>query len=119
MLQNRSKVLFICASISTVYILYLAGDYLLKSTVSPYTLSFIISTAFMPGYILFIAIGTALCWVGFFARDVYFILLGLIVFSIAAVFFFFYILFALPIIILAYIGFANQKKINNRLSIVF
>jgi hypothetical protein len=118
MLKNRSKVLFIGAVISTAYILCLAGNYLLKSAVSPYTLSFIVNTAFMPEYILFMAIGTALCWTGFFTRDAYFILLGSILFSIAAVFFFFYISAALPIIVLAYIGFANQKKINSRVSII-
>ncbi|MFA6809217.1 MAG: hypothetical protein WCR27_09530 [Eubacteriales bacterium] len=114
MFKNRSKVLFICAILGTIYTVYLIvyfagtmGD--LNSTDE---LGGALATALVMPHMVAMALGTIFSWLGFFLKKSWAALVGAILYCVAAVVFIMYAMFCIPMIVLGFIGFVKQKKMQ-------
>lgn len=110
----RSKMLFVANVLATVYAIYLVtyfgGETLGADGVE--VISGAIATALvMPHMVMFI-IGAAFGWVGVIARKSWGALVAAILYSVGTMFFFMYAMFGIPILVLGFIGYAKQKKLN-------
>ena len=111
-LENRSIVLGISALITLIYVIYLVSYFYGTINVSEGSeqLGGMIATAMVTPYMLFMLIGTIFLTLGFFLKKNWAALVGAILVSVAAVLFIAYIVLSLIIVILAWIGYAMQKK---------
>jgi hypothetical protein len=115
MFQNRSKLSFISLVLAIAYaiyaISYFAGVNANAGTDSEAIGAGIATLLVMPS--IFIAgIGVILGLIGFFNRSTGLQLTAAILYSVAALFFILYALFLVPSIVLAFMGWNQQKKIN-------
>lgn len=118
MFEKRSKLIFISAIIATLYsiivILYFIAMYNESATSSSSSGGgFVILLLSIPTIAM--VIGTLLNWLGFWYKKpaialisaiIYFQIAGIIAFTEFAV-------YLIPIIVLGFVGYINQKKINN------
>lgn len=115
MFKNRSKVLFVCAVLATVYSLYLIiyfGSSFVTSN-SAEVIGGVIATALVTPHMVLMSLGAIFSWLGFFLRKSWCALVGAILYFVAALIFMLYAPFCIPIIILGFFGFAKQRKILN------
>jgi len=115
MFKNRSKAAFIGALLGTAYavysIVYWAG--VNSSTASDgEALGAALATAFVFPHMLVTVLGAIFALIGFFTRKAGLTLTGAILFAVAAVLFFLYAAFLIPSIVLGFVGYSNQKKLN-------
>lgn len=113
-MKTRSKVLIIATLLATLYAIYLYC-YFVGGTMSADGAEAIggaIATALVTPHMAMIAIGAIFGWVGVFTKATWAALVGAILYSVGAVLFFMYIMFSGPILILGFIGYSNQKKLN-------
>lgn len=113
MFEKRSKVLFACALLATIYVVYLI-IYFTKSMASSDELEALgagLATAMVTPHIICMALGAIFSWVGFFLRKTWGALVGAILFCVGTVLFLLYFMFGIPLIILGFVGYANQKKL--------
>ena len=113
MFKNRSKVLFACAILATAYSLYLIIYFYstMTSSDSAEALGGAIATALVTPHIVLMSLGTIFSWIGFFLRKSWGALVGAILYCVAALVFMMYAMFCIPMIVLGFLGFANQRKI--------
>ena len=113
MFKNRSKVLFACAILATAYSLYLIIYFYstMTSSDSAEALGGAIATALVTPHIVLMSLGTIFSWIGFFLRKSWGALVGAILYCVAALVFMMYAMFCIPMIVLGFVGFANQRKI--------
>lgn len=114
MFEKRSKVLFACALLATAYAIYLIVYFggSMSSDSDADAISGAIATALVTPHMVVMAIGAVFCWIGFFLRKNWGALVGAILFCVGLVLFIPYFMFSIPLIILGFIGFAKQRKIN-------
>lgn len=118
MFKGRSKAAFIAAVIGLAYSLYLVvywSDVAASSTASGDSVEAIaggIATVLVFPHMLVTILATIFAIIGFFVRKTGLILTGAILFSVAALLFLLYAVFLIPSIVLGFVGYANQKKIN-------
>lgn len=112
MFKNRSKVLFVATILATLYVLYLmiyfGGS--MTSTDSAEAIGGAIATALVTPHMVVIGIGAVFAWISFFAKNSWGALVGAILYCCGALLFLLYAVFSIPLIILGFIGYANQKK---------
>lgn len=115
MFNNRSRILFTSSIIATAYIIYLIVYFYngMQSNDSAEAIGGAIATVLVTPHILMIGLGTIFGWLGFFLRKSGFALVSAILFSVGALIFLMYAPICIPIIVLGFIGYANQKKLNN------
>lgn len=111
----RSKMLSFATIIATVYAIYLI-TYFSGSTINAENgaeaAGGAIATALvMPHMIMFI-IGAVFGWIGVLAKKSWAALIAAILYSVGTVLFPLYFMFGVPILILGFIGYAMQKKLN-------
>jgi len=113
MLKNRSKVLLISSVLATLYVIYLINYFgnSIGNLDSGEELSGAIATALVTPHMTMIGIGAIFSWLGFFFKKSWAALVGAILYCVGALLFIMYIIFCIPLIILGFIGYANQKKI--------
>ena len=114
MFEKRSKVLFVCAILATLYVIYLI-TYFAGSTTSEDAAEAIggaIATALVMPHMLIMAMGTIFVWIGFSLKKDWGALVGSILYCLGMVLFPLYFMFTIPLIILGFVGFSKQKKIK-------
>ena len=113
-MKNRSKMLAVATILATAYAIYLIC-YFVGGTASSDGINVlagaIATTLVMPHMILFL-IGAIFGWIGLFFKKSWSALVSAILYSTGTLFFLAYAMFGVPILILGFIGYAKQKKIN-------
>lgn len=110
----RSKILFIANLLATIYTIYLI-TYFTNGTLNADgtdALAGAIASALVFPHIFMIALGAVFGWLGFFIKKSWSALVAAILYSVGALFFLMYAMFSIPILILGFIGYAKQKKLN-------
>ena len=116
MFKNRSKVLFVCNILATIYVIYLLCYFLGSTASSDSTeaLGGAIATAIVMPHMFLMLLGAIFGWLGFCMRKNWGALVGAILYCVGAFMFLLYAMFSIPIIILGFIGYSNQKKLNDK-----
>lgn len=115
MFKNRSKAAFVGAVIGVAYavysVVYWAGA---TSDLGNDAEAFgaAIAAALVLPHMLITVLGAIFAVIGFFTRKAGLTLTAAILFAVAAVLFLLYAAFLIPSIVLGFVGYANQKKIN-------
>lgn len=118
MFEGRSKAAFVAALLGLAYSIYsvvywagVAG----ASVTAQDTAEAIgagLATALVFPHMLVTILATIFAVIGFFVRKTGLILTGAILFSVAALLFLVYAVFLIPSIVLGFVGYSKQKKIN-------
>lgn len=115
MFEKRSKVVFASGIISTIYLIYIISYFVginNNPSDSSEALGAGIATALVLPHMLLLLIGVVFNWVGFATRKTGLILTGAILYCVSAVLFLIYAIFLIPSIVLGFVGYSKQKKIN-------
>lgn len=118
MFEGRSKAAFVAALLGVAYsiysVVYWAGvaGASVSTQDSAEAIGAGIATALVFPHMLVTVLATIFAVIGFFIRKTGLILTGAILFSVAALLFLLYAVFLIPSIVLGFVGYANQKKIN-------
>lgn len=117
MFKMRSKILFISVLLATLYTIYLVIYFTGAITGAKESTEAIgagIATALVTPHMFIMGLGMIFGWLGFGLKAVWGALTGAILYAVSAILFIPYIILCFPIIILGFVGFAMQKKINNK-----
>ena len=117
-MKKRSKMLCIATALTTAYAIYLICYFngAMSSADETEALAGAIATALVTPHMVLMALGAVFGWVGVFLRASWSALVAAILYTVGAVLFIAYIMFSAPILILGFIGYAKQKKINKKLA---
>ena len=117
-MKKRSVILIIATILATAYTTYLLCYFIGGTVTSDGTeaLSGAIATALVMPHAILLLIGAVFGWIGTLAKKAWAALVAAILYSVAAVMFLAYFMFSVPILILGFIGYANQKKINKKVA---
>lgn len=117
MFKNKSKALFVCAILATVYVIVLMiyfgnsmGD--LNSSEE---IGGAIATALVTPHMIVIGIGAIFSWIGFFSTESWPALVGAILYCVGTLLFIIYALFCIPMIILGFVGYSKQKRMLKKI----
>lgn len=114
MLKKTSKVWLFSTALSTAYLIYLLVSFstldLDNENVSAIYEIFIV---LLIPHIITVSLAVFLAWIAVFTQKPTIALISTLLYFIAAVLFLLYAIFLIPSIILGFIGFFNQKKIND------
>ncbi len=116
MFKDRSKALFASSLLATIYVIYLIVYFTgsMGDLDSAEELGGAIATALVAPHMIIMGVAAIFSWVGFFTRKTWAALVGAILFCVGALVFLLYALFCIPLIILGFIGYSKQKKMNNK-----
>ena len=116
MFKNRSKVLFIGALLATMYTIYLMAHFgsSMASSDSAEAIGGAIATVLVTPHMLLTGLGAIFSWIGFGIKKNWGALVGAILYSVGAILFIPYAMFSIPLIVLGFVGYAKQKKINKK-----
>ncbi len=109
-------MLIIATILSTAYAVYLIY-YFVGGTMAASGTEAIaggIATALITPHMLMFLIGAIFGWVGIIFKKSWGALVAAILYSVGTLLFLAYAMFGIPILILGFIGYANQKKLNKR-----
>ena len=114
MFKNRSKVLFVATVLSILYVVYVFSS--LASSASSATsdaemVGTGLAAAILMPHIISMGLGAVFCALGFGLAKSWGALVGSILFCVGLVLMPLYFMFALPLIILGFIGYSKQKSI--------
>lgn len=110
----RSKILFVASAFATLYTLYLItyfGNGTLN-TDGAKAVGGAIATALVTPHMIMFLIGAVFGWIGFIAKKSWAALVAAILYSVGTLFFLLYAMFGVPILVLGFIGYNKQKKLN-------
>ena len=115
-MRKRSIALAIATIAATVYMIYLFCYFIggLTSATGTELVGGAIATALVTPHTIMFAIGVVFGWLGFLFKKSWAALVAAILYSVGTLFFLAYIMFGAPILILGFIGYANQKKLNKK-----
>ena len=114
MFEKRSKVLFVCGILAAIYAVYLIV-YFAGATDSEDAAEAIggaIATAIVMPHMIVMTLGAIFTWLGFCLRKNWGALVGAILYCVGLFLFPPYFMFSIPLIILGFVGFSKQKKLN-------
>lgn len=115
MFKKRSKALFVGALLITIYVIYLIIHFGSSIFVDDgaEALGGALATALVTPHMFVLALGALFAWIGFFARKSWAALVAAILYCVGALLFMLYMFFVIPSIILGFVGYAKQKKLNS------
>ncbi|MBE7012614.1 MAG: hypothetical protein E7416_00845 [Ruminococcaceae bacterium] len=114
-MTKRSKCLFVATALATCYAIYLIS-YFFGTTASSEGAEAVggaIATALVMPHMIMFLIGAVFGWIGVFAKKTWAALVGAILYSVGTLMFMMYFMFGVPILVLGFIGYSKQKKLNN------
>ena len=113
-MEKRSKVLLIATALATIYAVYLISYFFGETANAEGTeaVGGAIATALVMPHMIMFLIGAVFGWIGVLARKNWAALVGAILYSVGTMFFLMYAMFGVPILILGFIGYSKQKKLN-------
>lgn len=113
--RKRSIVLIISVIIAVAYSAYLCayfGGLVSDAAGFVNTSSSLFATALITPHAILIGMGSVFGLLGFFLKANWAALVAAILYTVGTFFFLPYFMFGAPILILGFIGYANQKKLN-------
>lgn len=115
MFEKRSKALFVCSILATIYVVYLIVYFggAMGDLNSAEEFGGAIATALVTPHMVIMGTGTIFSWIGFYARKPWAALVSAILYCVGALAFIMYIFFCVPMIILGFVGYSKQKKLLN------
>lgn len=116
-MKKRSTALIIATVLSTVYAIYLFCYFIggtASSNDAAEAIGGAIATALVTPHASLFLIGAIFGWLGVFLKKAWAALVAAILYAVGMFLFMVYIMFAAPIMILGFIGFANQSKLNKK-----
>lgn len=116
-MRKRSIILSLATILSTAYTVYLFYYFVGGTATASGTeaLSGAIATALIMPHTIMFLIGAVFGWIGFLFKKSWSALVAAILYSVGTFLFLVYAMFGIPILVLGFIGYANQKKINKKL----
>lgn len=116
MFKNRSRALFVCAVLATIYVIYLMSYFgsAMGDLNSAEEVGGAVATALVAPHMVVIGIGAIFSWIGFIGRKSWGALVGAILYCVGAILFILYAFYSIPLIILGFVGYSKQKKINKQ-----
>lgn len=114
-MKQKNIPLWISTILATAYAIYLIAYFYGVNANADGAIEQIggaLATALVTPHIVMIAMGVIFSWLGIFLRASWSALVAAILYAVASVIFMVYIMFAAPIMIIAFVGYAKQKKIN-------
>ena len=120
MLKERSKMILVSVILATAYFIYLLCYFSgiisqVDSGSGAKAVAGALATALVMPHMIAIGVGAVFAWVGFFLKANWATLVGAILYAVSAVLFLPYFMFSVPILILGFIGYSMQKKINQQI----
>jgi len=115
MFKNRSKTAFIAAVLGVAYAIYSVVYWSGASagvTDDAEAIGAALATVLVLPHMLLTVLASIFAVIGFFIRKPGLILTGAILFAVAAALFLLYAVFLIPSIVLGFVGYSKQKKIN-------
>lgn len=109
-MRKRSMALTVATVLSTAYTVYLLV-YFIGGMAS---VSGAIAGALVTPHTILFLIGAVFGWIGLLAKKSWAALVAAILYSVGTLLFLAYIMFGGPILIMGFVGYANQKKINKK-----
>ncbi|NFG95638.1 benzylsuccinate synthase [Clostridium sporogenes] len=116
MFKKRSKAFFTSIILATIYLIYIISYFygILGDGDTAEQIGSGLATALVTPHIIVLAISVMFGWLAFGLSSSGFALTASILYTVAGVMFIPYIFFVIPSIILGFVGYANQKNINNK-----
>ncbi len=117
-MRKRSIMLWIATIFASAYSVYLICYFVGGTASSSGTeaLGGAIATALVTPHMIMFLIGAIFGWIGIFVKKSWAALVAAILYSVGTILFLLYAMFGAPILILGFIGYANQKKLNKKIA---
>ncbi len=114
-MKGRSKTLFVGTGLATIYVIYLISYFFggVASSDGAEAIGGAIATALVMPHMIMFLIGAVFGWLGLLCKKSWAALVGAILYSVGTLMFLAYAMFGVPILILGFVGYSKQKKINN------
>lgn len=114
--KKRSLLLLITTVLATAYTIYLFCYFsgAVSGTEGAEQAGAAIATALVTPHAIMMGLGAVLGWLGYGLKASWGALVAAILYTVGAVMFIAYIMFALPIMVLGFVSYANQKKLNKK-----
>lgn len=108
-MKKRSVLLLIATLIATVYCIYIVIYFMggVDETAGA------IAGLIVAPHMICVALGVLFGWIGYLSRLSGFALASAIMYCVAALLFVMYAFFLVPSIVLGFVGYGRQKKLNN------
>ncbi len=115
-MRKRSILLTVATVLASAYAVYLFCYFVGGTAAASGTdaISGAIATALVTPHAVTVLIGAVFGWLGVFAKKSWAALVAAILYSVATLLFLAYAMFTIPLLILGFIGYANQKKLNKK-----
>ena len=113
-MKKRSLLLLITTALATVYTIYLFVYFggAVSGSEGTEQVGAAIASALVTPHAILMGLGAVFGWLGYGLKASWGALVAAILYAVGMVLFIAYIMFALPIMVLAFISYANQKKLN-------
>ena len=111
----RSKMLCAATVLATLYTAYLIsyfGGSLAGAEDAAEAVGGAIATALITPHMIMFLIGAVFGWIGFLVKKSWAALVAAILYSVGTLFFLAYFMFGVPLLVLGFVGYAKQKKLN-------
>lgn len=114
-MKNRSKCLFVATALATIYVVYLITYFFgaVSSAEGAEAVGGAIATALVMPHMIMFLIGAVFGWIGVICKTTWAALVGAILYAVGTLLFLAYFMFGVPILVLGFVGYSKQKKINN------
>lgn len=116
-MKNRSKCLFVATALATVYAIYLIS-YFFGATANAEGAEAVggaIATALVMPHMIMFLIGAIFGWIGVLGKKTWAALVGAILYAVGTLFFLAYFMFGVPLLVLGFVGYSKQKKLNKKI----
>ncbi len=112
----RSKVLCVSNILSTAYVIYLMVYFFsgIADSSGAEAVGRAFAAALVVPHIILFLIGAVFGWLGFILKKSWAALVAGILYAVGTLFFLAYFMFGVPLLILGFIGYSKQKKLNNK-----
>ncbi len=113
-MNKRSKTLFVATALATLYVVYLISYFFggVASSDGAEAVGGVIATALVTPHMIMFFIGVVFGWLGVMTKKAWAALVAAIMYSVGTLFFLAYFMFGVPLLILGFVGYSKQKKIN-------
>lgn len=113
-MKKRSKALIVATVLATIYAIYLICYFssAVSGTSGAEQIGGAIATALVTPHMAMFLIGAVFGWLGVFLKANWAALVAAILYAVGTVLFLAYAMFGIPILVVGFVGYANQKKLN-------
>ena len=113
-MKNRSKALIVATVLATAYAIYLMTHFFggVASNDGAAAVGAALATALVMPHMISFLVGAIFGWISVFTGKTWAALVGAILYAVGTALFLTYFMFGVPILVLGFVGYSNQKKIN-------